>query len=158
MERDPPAPEGKRPDSTGGRNALPPYHGGCPCGAVRYTVTAPSLGARICHCRACQKAMAAPFLAQAQFPRAAVTISGTTARHRSSERLFRHFCPACGTRLFLEPVDAPERIGIPLATLDQPEAIWPEQHIWVSSKVDWLEIADGLPQHPQGSPERYRTA
>ncbi len=140
-----------------GRNAPPPYSGGCLCGAVRFTFAAPPLGARICHCRNCQRAMAAPFLAQAQFPKASMTATGRTARYRSSKRLFRHFCPACGTRLFLEPVDAPERIGIPLAALDDPDAIRPEQHIWVSSKVGWLEIADGLPQHLQGSPDPYRT-
>ncbi|HET8728022.1 MAG TPA: GFA family protein, partial [Alphaproteobacteria bacterium] len=97
--------------------------------------------------------MAGPFLAHAQFPRAAMTMSGETARYRSSERLVRHFCPICGTRLFLEPVDAPERIGVPLATLEDPNAIRPEQHIWTTSRVGWLDIADDLPQYPHGSPE-----
>ena len=133
----------------------PPYAGGCLCGSVRYVATAPILGSRVCHCRACQQAMAAPFLAHAQFPRASVTITGETARHRSSQRLWRHFCPRCGTRLFREPVAAPERIGVPLATLDDPAAISPDQHIWVEGKLPWVRIDDGLPQHPQASPDRY---
>lgn len=138
------------------RNLEPPYEGGCACGAVRFRFTAPTIGARICHCRLCQKAMGAPFLAQASFPRAALSVAGTTERYRSSERLWRHFCKACGTRLFIEPVDAPDRIGVPLATLDDPEAIRPERHIWISAKVDWLELADDLPKHEGASPVPYR--
>lgn len=136
-------------------NRKPPYRGGCLCGAVRYTAAAPTLGARICHCRACQSATAAPYLAQAQFPRAAVSWTGTTVRWRSSERLMRHFCPRCGTRLFLEPRDAP-RLGIPLPTLDDPGAIRPEMHIWTDSRLDWVVIADDLPQYAEGSPFPYR--
>lgn len=138
-------------------NLPPPYFGGCQCGALRFEIDAPTVGARICHCRLCQRAMAAPFLAQASFPRAAVAIVGETARYRSSPRLFRHYCRDCGTSLFLEPVDAPERMAVPIAALDDPAAIRPEMHIWVSSKVAWLELGDALPKYPQGAPGRYRT-
>ncbi|MEX1152545.1 GFA family protein [Parvibaculum sp.] len=138
------------------QNLPPPYEGGCACGAVRYRIEAETLGARICHCRICQQAMGAPFLAVASFPKEGVTVSGKTARWQSSARLFRHFCPACGTRLTLEPLDGP-RLGVPLATLDNPAAIHPEMHIWVSSRVPWLALDDGLPQHAEGSPEPYRS-
>ncbi|KAB7739661.1 GFA family protein [Parvibaculum sedimenti] len=134
----------------------PPYDGGCLCGAVRYSFSVPTIGARICHCRTCQKAMGAPFLAQASFPKTSLNVTGETARFRSSARLWRHFCGICGTRLFIEPVDAPNRIGIPIATLDDPEVIRPERHIWVSEKLDWVRIDDGLPQHPKASPVPYR--
>jgi hypothetical protein len=137
-------------------NAPPPYEGGCACGAVRYSFSAEAIGARICHCRACQRAMGAPFLAQASFPRAALTLTGATSRFRSSERLWRHFCKICGTQLFVEPVDAPDRLGIPIATLDNPAAISPEMHIWVSMKLPWIELADDLPKYPEASPTSYR--
>ncbi len=134
----------------------PPFDGGCLCGAVRYSFAVPTIGARVCHCRTCQRAMGAPFLAQASFPRISLTVTGETLRFRSSARLWRHFCGICGTPLFIEPVDAPDRIGIPIATLDNPEAIPPERHIWVSEKIDWVRIDDGLPQHPEASPVPYR--
>jgi len=136
-------------------NSPPPYEGGCACGAVRFRVEAAPLGVRICHCRICQRAMAAPFLAVASFPKAAVTVTGETDRWRSSERLWRHFCPQCGTRLTLEPLDG-DHLGFPLATFDDPAALHPEMHIWVSSRVPWLKLDDGLPQHPEASPEPYR--
>jgi len=141
-----------------GINKPPPYEGGCLCGAVRYRFDAPTIGARICHCRLCQTAMAAPFLAAASFPSKALNHSGETERYRSSARLFRHFCPKCGTRLFLEPVDAPDRMGIPIATLDDPGAIQPEMHIWISSQIASLTPHDDLPKYDKGSPEPFRPA
>ena len=136
-------------------NLPPPYEGGCACGAVRFRVEAAPLGVRICHCRICQQAMGAPFLAVASFPKAAVRVAGETDRWRSSERLWRHFCPRCGTRVTLEPLDG-DRLGFPLAAFDDPAALHPEMHIWVSSRVPWLKLDDGLPQHPEASPEPYR--
>ena len=37
-------------------------------------------------------------------------------------------------------------------SMDDPNAIRPECHIWVSDKVEWVNIDDGLPQYPQGAP------
>lgn len=130
----------------------PPYAGGCLCGQVRYVATAESLNTRVCHCRICQKAAGSPFFARAMFPKESVAITGRTQRYRSSERLWRHFCPDCGTLMFAEPVDLPGRVSVTLATLDDPDAIRPTVHIWTSSKVDWLVLDDGLPQHAQGFP------
>lgn len=138
-------------------NLPPPYEGGCACGAVRFRADAAPLGVRICHCRICQQAMGAPFLAVASFSKAAVTVTGETARWRSSARLWRHFCPQCGSRVTLEPLDG-DRLGFPLAALDNPAALHPEMHIWVSSRVPWLALDDGLPQHAEASPEPYRTS
>ena len=130
----------------------PPYAGGCLCGQVRYLVSTPSLNTRICHCRLCQRATGSPFFARAVFAKAAVNITGRTERFASSERLWRHFCPACGTPLFAEPAFAPDRWAVTLATLDDPDAIRPQMHIWTSSKVDWLTLDDGLPQYRESAP------
>lgn len=136
-------------------NSPPPYEGGCACGAVRYRITARTVGSRVCHCRNCQKVMAGPVLAHAQFPKEAVTWTGQTNRWQSSERLFRHFCGTCGTNLFLEPQDGP-RIGVPLATLDDPEAISPELHYWRDSGVSWVSVPIEVPVLPGGTSEPYR--
>ena len=37
--------------------------GGCQCGAVRYQLTEPPSDGNVCHCRMCQKAGGAPFMA-----------------------------------------------------------------------------------------------
>ena len=134
----------------------PPYDGGCLCGQVRYVAREAPIGARICHCRLCQRAQGAPFLSQASFPKRSVTITGETGKHQSSHRLIRHFCAVCGTRLFVEPIDAPERLGVSLATLDDPNAIRPEMHIWTSARLTWVRFDDGLPEYPEGSPVPFR--
>ena len=134
----------------------PPFSGGCLCGQLRYVASEAPIGARICHCRLCQKAQGAPFLSQASFAKRSVKITGRTQAHQSSPRLLRHFCPDCGTRLFVEPLDAPERLGVSLATLDEPNAIRPEMHIWTVARLDWVRFADSLPEYPQASPIPFR--
>ena len=43
-------------------------------------------------------------------------------------------------------------IGIGLVVFDDRNAFAPAEHIWVSEKVDWLDLNDGLPKHREGSP------
>lgn len=123
--------------------------GGCLCGAVRFTTEGEPINVRICHCRRCQKAMGSPFYARALFESKTVTISGDAASYPSSEALDRVFCPTCGTRLFSRRTNG-TAIGIALATFDDRNAFAPTEHIWVSEKIAWVEIKDGLPQHQRG--------
>ena len=83
--------------------------------------------------------------------RCALTVEGETARYPSSEALDRVFCKTCGTRLF-----AWRKVGtmasIALAAFDDRSAFVPTAHMWVSEKMDWVKLDDGLPQYPQGAP------
>lgn len=127
------------------------YNGRCLCGAVTFRAEGEPLNVRACHCRQCQKALASPFFARALFEQSHVTIDGPTAAHHSSPALERVFCSACGTRLFARRTNG-TYIGIALAAFDDPGLIKPTEHIWVSEKVPWLALEDGLPQHPERSP------
>src|ERR1700722_12358791 len=125
--------------------------GGCLCGAVRFKAEGEPINVRICHCRACQKAMGSPFFARALFRQSDLTVEGDTARYASSEMLDRVFCMTCGTRLFgwrKHPAVA----GVALAAFDDRDAFVPAEHIWVTEKMDWVKIDDGLPQHPRAAP------
>ncbi|MBS0242981.1 MAG: GFA family protein [Proteobacteria bacterium] len=124
-------------------------HGGCLCGAVRFTAEGEPINVRVCHCRRCQKAMGSPFYARAMFEPKAVTISGEVVSYPSSETLNRVFCPACGTTLFSRRANG-TAIGIALAAFDDRNAFAPTEHIWVSEKPAWMDIGDGLPQYQQG--------
>ncbi|MDI1264869.1 MAG: GFA family protein [bacterium] len=121
--------------------------GGCLCGAVRFKTDGEPLNVRICHCRTCQKAMGSPFYARALFDARAVTVEGETAHYATSEALHREFCPACGTRLFSRRTNG-TAVGVALATFDDRNAFAPTEHIWVSEKIEWVRIDDGLTQHP----------
>jgi hypothetical protein len=63
-----------------------PFAGGCQCGAVRYQLAAAPIRANICHCRICQKAGGAPFMAFAAVRTANfATTRGALAQFASSD-------------------------------------------------------------------------
>jgi hypothetical protein len=122
--------------------------GGCLCGAVRFKAEGEPINVRLCHCRFCQKAMGSPYFARALFPQTALTVTGETARYPTSERLERVFCKTCGTRLFAWRKNG-SAAGVAIATFDDPNAFVPTEHIFVSRKIDWVHIDDGLPQYQE---------
>ena len=126
--------------------------GGCLCGAVRFKAKGEPLNVRICHCRNCQKAMGSSFYARALFPQSALTVEGETARFATSARLERVFCPQCGTRMFSWRTDG-SVTGVALAVFDDHNAFQPTEHMWVSEKMDWVRIDDGLKQYQQSVPQ-----
>jgi hypothetical protein len=124
--------------------------GGCLCGAVRFKATGEPINVRICHCRNCQKATGSPFYARALYPQTALEVEGATGSYPSSATLDRVFCKACGTRLFSWRKNGAAAVA--LAAFDDRHAFAPTEHIWVSEKMNWVKIDDGLPQYPKGAP------
>ncbi len=127
------------------------FQGGCLCGAVRYEAVGTPLNQRICHCRMCQKAIGAAFNARVLMRIEDVAISGPIGAFHSSEALERGFCERCGSTLFSRRVSG-GRIGLTVGSLDDPSLFEPDMHFWVPSRQPWIEIADGLPQYPEGPP------
>jgi hypothetical protein len=125
--------------------------GGCLCGACRYEAVGEPVDVRVCHCRKCQKATGAPFYARVRMPGAAVTIAGPVGWYPSSDAVLRGFCPHCGTSLFSRRADG-STIGLLMGSLDEPDRFAPTEHIWVSSKQAWLQLADDLPCYMEGPP------
>lgn len=95
--------------------------------------------------------MGSPFFARALFDQRALTVEGETARYPSSEALDRVFCTTCGTRLFAWRGNGTVA-GVALAAFDDRNAFAPTEHIWVSEKIGWVRLDDGLPQYPLGFP------
>lgn len=125
--------------------------GGCLCGAVRFRCDGEPLNVRICHCRNCQKAMGSPYYARALFPQTALTVEGETSGYLSSPRLERVFCRQCGTRLFSRRADGTV-VGVALAVFDDRNAFAPTEHIWLSEKIVWVRVDDGLKQYQESVP------
>jgi hypothetical protein len=67
---------------------------------------------------------------------------------QSSENADRGFCSRCGGNLFWKQTGSPD-IYITAGTLDKPTDIKIAQHIYVASKSDYYDIADGLPQNDE---------
>lgn len=131
--------------------AMTVVRGGCLCGAIRYEAIGEPINVRICHCRKCQKAIGGAFNARALFQRDKVSIEGPVEHYQSSMELARGFCPKCGATLFSERAAAGV-IGLTLASMDEPDAFSPAEHIWTLSRRAWVALADGLPQHPEAAP------
>jgi len=121
--------------------------GGCFCGAVRYRITVPPRRVTHCHCLHCRRTSGAPFVTWAEFAAAEFTITeGVPARYSSKPRVTREFCAACGTQLTYRHADEPETVDVSAGSLDAPEALVPEDHVWAARKLPWIHLADGLPR------------
>jgi len=126
------------------------YEGGCLCGNVRYRASGEVTNLSYCHCRSCRGASGAPFVAWGTFALAQFEIvKGSPTTNRSSKHVERRFCGQCGTALTYLHAMRPEQIDVTLATLDDAGDLEPLAHIWISQKLPWVLVADGLPQHPE---------
>ena len=125
------------------------HEGGCQCGKIRYRISGAPSKTTNCHCIQCRMAAGAPYVTWTEFPAEAVTFTNERPQfYRSSDAAERGFCPACGTALTFCYLDG-DTIDIATATLDDPGIFPPEDHLWMESKIDWVEINDGLPQYPR---------
>jgi hypothetical protein len=128
--------------------------GGCLCGAVRYRLTERPYNSGLCHCETCRRTASAPVLPYAGIAKTAFAITqGEPVAYRSSARVIRSFCGTCGSPLTYDNLDKPEVIDIMTCTLDEPEAFPPTEHVWMSEKLAWEHVADGLPAYAKGERE-----
>jgi hypothetical protein len=125
--------------------------GGCLCGALRYEVSGAVANPCYCHCASCRRASGAPMVPWGTFARAALRFTrGQLREFRSSEQVWRGFCPECGTSLTYRHEGRPAEIDVTLATLDEPARIAPLMHVWVADKLPWTVIGDDLPRYQGG--------
>ena len=132
------------------------YEGGCLCGAVRYEATGPVRASGWCHCRICQRAIGAPAVPWGSF--FMENFRWTKAKpslHHSTDKAERSFCPTCGSSLTFRYLDSdPAEIDVTLVSLDDPNALRPQWHIWTMSAPNWHEYDDGLKRYQDNGPDR----
>ncbi len=121
--------------------------GGCLCGAIRFRINGEPMAVSHCHCTYCRRATGAPFITWITLPAAAYTLSaGTPAFYHSTDTVRRGFCGACGTTLSYGSNDHADEVDVSAAALDDPEAVMPDDHLWVGSQLSWVRMDDGLPR------------
>ena len=126
--------------------------GGCLCGAVRYRLEGSPLRADFTAARASARRRAV--VAWGTWPADRFAWSrGEPKVFASSARGERWFSPGCGTPLAFVDRGDPTLVDVTLASLDEPAAFPPECHAWTTSRVPWLELADGLPRHDGARPK-----
>lgn len=125
--------------------------GGCLCGNVRYRLTGSPNNVTYCHCETCRRAAGAPVVVWAEYPVSQVELDQSAMRFYESSAIGeRGFCPRCGTTLTFQYIQGRENIDISAATLDDPDQLPPEDHLWTKSRISWFEVDDTLPRYKEG--------
>ena len=123
--------------------------GGCACGKTRYRLTASPLIVHACHCRDCQRLSGSAFAVNLWIERrfveadhARLGSNTVTAGSGKPHQIFR--CPDCGTALYSKYHAAPgDTVLLRAGTLDHPEAVTPDVHIFTRSRLPWVELPAG---------------
>jgi hypothetical protein len=137
------------------------FTGGCLCGAIRYRCSADPLAFVLCHCRDCQRCTGGPFAPVAVVLAETLTVEqgqtrSFTVTGEDGGRVFREFCPDCGSPLF-SGLDARRKtMAVKAGSMDDSSKLVPTMHIWTDSAVAWWPIRDELPTTPRnpGKPSR----
>lgn len=126
------------------------HTGGCHCGFVRYECGRPIAKPSICHCTSCRRCTGAHAVAWMTVKRASFRLAGGALReYASSDGVARSFCERCGSSIGYTHRKYPDEIDLTLASLDNPSAVVPTDHIWMSDAPSWDRPGDGLPQHAE---------
>ena len=131
-----------------------PLDGGCDCREVRYRMQTKPLFVHCCHCRWCQRESGASFALNAMIETDRLSVTGqvdlvqTPSESGKGQQIAR--CPKCRIALWSHyagagPVVSFVRVG----TLDDPDALPPDIHIFTASKQPWVVIPPGMASVPE---------
>jgi hypothetical protein len=132
-----------------------PLDGGCDCRSVRYRVTTAPLFVHCCHCRWCQRESGASFALNALIETERVLKVGgapeeieTPSASGRGQVIAR--CPTCRVAVWSHYHGAGRLLTfIKVGTLDNPDALPPDIHIFTASKQPWVIIPAGVPSVSQ---------
>jgi hypothetical protein len=132
-----------------------PFDGGCTCRAVRYRMRTPPLFVHCCHCRWCQRETGASFALNALIEAERVALLSkepecvdTPSNSGKGQKIFR--CPQCRIALWSNYAGFGEAVRfIRVGTLDEPDRLPPDIHIFTSSKQPWVVLPTGAPAVPE---------
>ncbi len=138
-----------------GDGADGPMEGGCACGAVRYRMTTKPIFVHCCHCRWCQRESGAAFALNALIEADRVVVLkgepervATPSASGKGQTFAR--CPDCHVALWSNYAGAGDLVNfVRVGTLDQPDRLPPDIHIYTASKQPWVVIPEGIPNFPE---------
>ena len=128
-----------------------PLEGGCDCRNIRYRLETRPLFVHCCHCRWCQRETGASFALNAMIETDRVTlvagepeIVDTPSASGKGQKIAR--CPQCRIAVWsnYSGVGAFVRF-VRVGTLDTPDHLPPDIHIFTSSKQPWLVLSTEVP-------------
>ena len=133
------------------------YKGSCLCGQVQIEITGPIETITHCHCSQCRKnsgtAIATNGFVSSQHFKL-VEGQEKLGRFEASPGKFRYFCSVCASPVYSANKKTPEYVRLRLGILDSDISERPESHIFFSSKANWENFDDQLPQYEGLEPSR----
>ena len=127
------------------------HDGGCTCRHVRYRMTSAPLFVHCCHCRWCQRETGASFALNAMIEADRVVLlagevdvvaHAVRERPRPEDRR----CPRCRVAVWSNYAGAGDAIRfVRVGTLDDPDRLPPDIHIFTTSKQPWVVLPPGVP-------------
>lgn len=134
------------------------FDGGCTCSAVRYRLQRRPLFVHACHCRWCQRETGSAFALNALIETdhvvrlaGEVEIVDTPSASGRGQRIAR--CPRCRVALWSHYAGSGGAIAfVRVGTLDDPDRLPPDMHIYTASKQPWFTLPPGA----AAVPEYYR--
>lgn len=125
-----------------------PLEGGCDCGEIRYRVETAPLFVHACHCRWCQRETGSAFVLNAmieadrvKLTKGAPELVRTPSESGKGQVIAR--CPTCRIAVWSNyagsgPIIRFMRVG----TLDNPDTLPPDAHIFTATKLPWLTLPE----------------
>jgi hypothetical protein len=131
------------------------FTGHCTCGDLRYRMTSGPLFVHCCHCRWCQRETGASFALNAMIEADRVIllqgrpeVVNTPSNSGKGQRISR--CPRCRVAVWSNYAGAGDAVHfIRVGTLDEPDRLPPDIHIYTSSKQPWVVRPAGVPAVPE---------
>lgn len=128
-----------------------PLDGGCTCRTVRYRMLTKPLFVHCCHCSWCQRETGASFALNAMIEADRVIllqgepqIVDTPSNSGKGQKIIR--CPKCHIALWSNYAGAGDAVRfVRVGTLDRPDCLPPDIHIFTSSKQAWVVIPSHIP-------------
>lgn len=132
-----------------------PLDGGCDCRTVRYRMHTAPLFVHCCHCRWCQRESGASFALNALIESDRVTLLAREPElvHTPSESGYGQDiarCPKCRIAVWSHYAGAGPLVKfVRVGTLDEPDRLPPDIHIFTASKQPWVVIPPGAKAVPE---------
>jgi hypothetical protein len=125
--------------------------GGCTCREVRYRMTSRPLFVHCCHCRWCQRETGASFALNAMIEAdRVILLSGspelvnTPSNSGRGQKIWR--CPRCRIAVWSNYSGAGDAVRfVRVGSLDDPDRLPPDIHIFTASKQPWVVLPPGTP-------------
>ena len=134
---------------------ISPLEGGCACNRVRYRLETRPLFVHCCHCRWCQRETGSAFAINALIESDRVTLAAgqpvsVTTPSASGKGQVIARCEECRVALWSHYAGAGPRFSfVRVGTLDNPDLLPPDIHIFTESRQPWVVLPSRVPAVPQ---------